>query len=67
MSATPAKVSSGRMSEITPAIPNSTAKIHRITRLAPPVTAPSASCWAAETRNMTPIRTPTVVTDAWSN
>ena len=40
MSATPANVSSGRISEITPAIRNSTPKIHRIHRVAPPVSEP---------------------------
>jgi hypothetical protein len=67
MSATPANVSSGRISEIAPAIRNRTPKIHRIHRVAPPVSEPKTRFCAPAARNMIPMSTPTVVIEAWSN
>jgi hypothetical protein len=67
MSAIPAKVFSGLISEMIPAITSSTPKKTSTQRATPPTIAARPSCWTPEIRNIAPIKTPTVVTEAWSN
>src|SRR5918995_4498350 len=67
MSATAANVCSGCTSEIRPAMTSRAPKIHSIHRNHPPASVPSTRFCVPATRNMTPVTTPTVATEASSN
>ena len=66
MSAIPAKVFSGLIRAMMPAITNRTPKMAH-SHFNVGATAATTNCWKPESRNMSPIRTPTVVTEAASN
>ena len=66
MSARPAKVASGLMKQMTPAITNSTPNNAHSQRHES-ATVASVSCWAPAKTNIRPMMIPIVVTDAWSN
>ena len=67
MSAIAANVFSGLMNEITPAITKSTPNSPQIQRSRARPASANANCWKPRTKNISPIRTPTVVIEAWSN
>jgi hypothetical protein len=64
MSAMAANVSSGEINAITPAITKSAPKIQWIHCIAPPASVPNTRLCAPAARNMIPMITPTVVTEA---